>query len=115
MKFILVINDSPWGSASALAALRIARAALDAGHALEAIFFRGEGVYNAVAGTVSDADTPDLAQAWAAFADRSGTELMVCQASARRRLNALVAPPFREAGLVEFTDRASSCDRVVTF
>lgn len=115
MKFVLVVNDSPWGSTSALAALRIARAALDAGHALEAVFFRGEGVYNALAGTVSDADTPELAQAWSAFADHSGTELMVCQASARRRLNAPVAPPFREAGLVEFTDCATSCDRVVTF
>lgn len=114
MKFVLVVNASPWGSTRAVTALRLARAVLAAGHEIPAVFFRGEGVYNALGGTVADAGTPELAQSWSGLADEGKSELMVCQASARRRLNARVMSPFREAGLVEFNDLLAGCDRVVT-
>lgn len=115
LNILLVVNDSPWGSTLALTALRLANAAVAAGHRLEAVFFRGEGVYNVVPGTAMDAGTPDLADSWSRLAEAGDTELMVCQSSARRRLNAPPAPPFREAGLVEFSDRLEGCDRVLTF
>jgi len=115
VKILLVVNDSPWGSTLATTALRLARRALSSGHALEAVFFRGDGVYSAVADTAADADTPETAASWSAIARDNGTELMVCQSSSRRRLAMPPAAPFREAGLVEFVDRLAACDRVVTF
>lgn len=115
MRLLFVVNDSPWGTALAATALRLARAVLAEGHELDAVFFRGEGVYNALQGTAADPDTPDLAQSWSNLAEKEGTELLVCQSSSKRRLNAPVAAPFREAGLVEFMDRMTGSDRVVTF
>jgi sulfur relay protein TusD/DsrE len=115
VKILLVVNDSPWGSTLSMTALRISRQALEAGHGLEAVFFRGDGVYHATAETESDAGTPDTFAAWAAMAERNGTALMVCQSSSRRRLGAPPAAPFREAGLVEFADLVAACDRVLTF
>ena len=115
MKILLVVNDSPWGSTLAITALRLARQIVSGSHTLEAVFFRGDGVYNAVTGTVADANTPEMAASWSGIARDGGTELMVCQSSARRRLASPPATPFREAGLVEFVDRLAACDRVLTF
>lgn len=115
MNILLVVNDSPWGSTLAATALRMARAAVAAGHRLDAVFFRGEGVYNAIPGTAADPGTPELAEAWLRLSEAGNVELLVCQSSAKRRLNAPVAAPFREAGLVEFSDRLADCDRVLTF
>lgn len=114
MKLLLVVNASPWGSTRAVTAFRLARAVLAAGHEIPAVFFRGEGVYNALGGTVADAGTPELAPSWSELAGDGKSDLMVCQASVRRRLNAPVKSPFREAGLVEFNDRLAGCDRLVT-
>jgi tRNA 2-thiouridine synthesizing protein D len=115
LNILLVVNDSPWGSTLAVTALRIARAAVAAGHRLQAVFFRGDGVYNTMMGTAADPGTPDLAAGWSQLAETGETELLVCQSSAKRRLNAPLAAPFREAGLVEFSDRMEGCERVLTF
>lgn len=114
MNILLVVNDSPWGSTLALGAMRLARAAVEAGHRLDAVFFRGEGVYNAMGGTATDSSTPDLAAAWTQMASETGARLMVCQSSANRRLNAPLAAPFHASGLAEFIDRLLLADRVVT-
>lgn len=97
-----------------MTALRLARAVLARKHRLDAVFFRGEGVYNALTGTEADPNTPELARSWSRIAEDAGTELMVCQSSARRRLNTPPEAPFRDAGLAEFIDRVERCDRVVT-
>jgi tRNA 2-thiouridine synthesizing protein D len=115
VKIILVVNDSPWGSTLSATAERIARAMVDAGHRLEAVFFREEGVYNAVASMAGHGEAADLAQCWAKLAEQAGTDLMVCQSSSTRRLDSPPAAPFREAGLVEFIDRLAACDRALTF
>lgn len=115
MKILLVVNDSPWGSTLSTTALRISRQALEAGHSLEGVFFRGDGVYHATGETETDAGTPDIFTSWAAMAEQAGTALLVCQSSSRRRLGAPPAAPFREAGLVEFADLVAACDRVLTF
>lgn len=115
MVFLVIVNDSPWGSTLAATALRLARAAVDAGHRLDAVFFREDGVYNTILGTAADAGAPDLARSWSELAEGAGTALMACEASCRRRLKAPPDAPFRESGLVEFMDRVSGCDRVLTF
>ncbi|HKJ17467.1 MAG TPA: DsrE family protein [Xanthomonadales bacterium] len=114
MKFIFVINESPWGSTLPSSALRIAERVLEANHDL-AVFFREDGVYNVVAGTVSDSGTDDLAGAWLNLGETDRVDLMVCQASLARRLAETPKMPFRPASLVELTDLLSDCDRVVTF
>ena len=114
MNILLVVNDSPWGSTLSITALRLARAMLSAGHSLDGIFFRGEGVYNAVGATTGNPASPDLKQAWSTLADDSGAALMLCQSSVERRLESRPDEPFRGAGLAELIDRMATADRVVT-
>ncbi len=115
MNIVLLVNDSPWGSTLAATALRVAGAMTAAGHHLDAVFFRGDGVYNAAAGTASGSGQVDVASRWSELAKTSGARLMLCQASAQRRLGSAVPEPFELAGLVELADLAIDCDRVVTF
>lgn len=119
MKFLLVVNESPWGSTLALAALRFARAVVAEGFEVGAVYFRDDGVYNALPGRSTDAGTEDLARGWAALARDRQTPLLICSAAAGRRLpgDALEAAPapFRPAGLVEMVGLMERCDRVVSF
>lgn len=114
VKFLVIVNDSPWGSTRAGTALRLSRAIVAAGHRLDCVFFREDGVYNVVTATAEDAETPNLARSWAELAQGGESALLVCQSSCQRRLASAPAAPFREAGLVELIDRLDKCDRVVT-
>lgn len=115
LNIILVINESPWGSTLASTALRLAREIVGAGNHLQAVFFREDGVYNSVTGMKVETGVGNPADSWGDLHARNGTELMVCQSSAVRRLANGVEAPFREASLVELTDLVAGCDRVVTF
>lgn len=118
MNILMIVNSSPWGSTRALAAWRFARAWLAAGHRIEAIFFRGDGVYNALPGTVADSGTPDLANAWAELGAPSNPPLWLCSAALARRLPSgpeTLATGFRPAGLLEAMAVVPRCDRVVNF
>lgn len=115
LKIILIINESPWGSTLASTALRLARGMVGAGHELQAVFFREDGVYNSMRGTARESGVENPADAWSELNVQYGANLMVCQSSALRRLANETAGPFREAGLVELTDLIADCDRVITF
>ena len=115
MKILVVVNESPWGATLPVAALRLARAVVSDDHEIDAVFFRGDGVYNACRGRDTDAGTPDLAREWAAFSEAAGFPLLLCSASASRRLDSAPGDGFREAGLAEALERMAACDRVVTF
>ena len=115
MKILVIVNDSPWGSALPATALRLTRAVLSAGQAIEAVFFRGDGVYNALPGRGSGAGTPDLARQWAALSGSNAFPLLVCSAAAARRLDSAPGDGFREAGLAEVLERMAASDRVVSF
>jgi sulfur relay (sulfurtransferase) complex TusBCD TusD component (DsrE family) len=65
VKILIIVNESPWGATLPVAALRLARAMAVDGHEIDAVFFRGDGVYNACRGRGVDAGTPDLAREWA--------------------------------------------------
>lgn len=114
-----MVNDSPWGSTLANTALRCARAVQEEGHKLSAVFFQGEGVYNAISGGQADAGTADLAQAWAEAARSAGCELLLCSSACARRLPRhlldRLSPPYRVAGLAELVGLAGAADRVVSF
>ncbi len=115
MKVLVIVNASPWGGTLAASALRVARALSAAGQGIDAVFFRGDGVYNASPGRGGDADTPALAGAWADLAGRDGFPLLLCSSAALRRLDSAPATGFREAGLAEVLERMAACDRVVSF
>lgn len=135
MKVLIIVNSSPWGGSLGATGLRLARAMLqpkpqlgpqhgpqhgpqqDGASRLHvaAVYFREEGVYQAVAGRVSDSGTPDLRDAWLELARQHGLPLLLCSAAAQRRLEACPRGGFREAGLAEVLDLMDSCDRMVTF
>jgi tRNA 2-thiouridine synthesizing protein D len=119
VNILLIVNESPWGSTLADTAARFLKAALAGGHRVPAVFFHGDGVYNALPGRATDAGAADLARQWGRLGRDHGVELLLCSTAAARRLPHRVAeslePPFREAGLAELLDRAVLCDRVVSF
>lgn len=122
MKILAIVEHSPWGSCLPVTALRLLRSMSENGMAIDAVYFRGDGVYNALAGRGSDHDTPALADAWRDLARHCGARLLVCSSASRRRLDSapgsgfpVSEADFREAGLPEVMERMAACDRVVSF
>jgi sulfur relay (sulfurtransferase) complex TusBCD TusD component (DsrE family) len=119
VKVLVIVNSSPWGGSLGATGLRLVRAMLTwgSGHGLRiaAVYFREEGVYQAVPGRITDSGTPALRDAWLELARQHGVPLLLCSSAAQRRLEACPTGGFREAGLAEVLDLMSSCDRVVSF
>lgn len=115
MKILVIVNESPWGGSLGLTALRMVRTLLGAGEEITAVFFREEGVYQALPGRAVDSGTPCLATAWRTLAREDGVPMLLCSSAAQRRLQNPPAGPFREAGLAEVMELLNSSDRVVTF
>lgn len=114
LKFIFVISESPWGSTLPSTALRLASRVLESDHELT-VFFREDGVYNIMQGTASDSGVADLAASWEDLGRNQAAKLLVCQASAARRLGEDPTLPFQSSGLVTLADLLADCDRVITF
>jgi len=115
VKFLIIVNESPWGSALAQTAHRFVHAALESGVEIVAVFFRGDGVYNAVPGEAIDAGTPDLAGEWQELCSGRNIRLLLCSSS---RLRRMAHPPpgnFNDSGLTEMIELLRDSDRVVTF
>ena len=115
MKVLVIVNESPWGATLPVAALRLVRAMTSDGCTIDAVYFRGDGVYNAQAGRATDAGTPDLARTWAELSRKSDFPLLLCTSAATRRFDFVPEGGFREAGLAEIFERMQACDRVVSF
>ena len=96
------------------AALRLARSILRGGHEIDAVFFRGDGVYNALRGRASETSTPNLADDWAALAGDAGIALLLCSSAASRRLDNAPGDGFITAGLADVLERMAACDRVLS-
>lgn len=108
--------------------MRFARAVLANGHAIERVFFHGEGSYNAAALTVAPQDEDDLSEAWAELGKQHQLDLVICVASALKRgmldsreaeryekAGPSMRPAFVISGLGQLTDAALTVDRLVTF
>jgi sulfur relay (sulfurtransferase) complex TusBCD TusD component (DsrE family) len=115
VKILVIVNESPWGGSLAVTALRLTRAMFDHGFGVAAIYFRNEGVYQALAGRAHDSGTPCLHDAWLEVSRARGVPLLLCSSAAQRRLEAAPSEGFREAGLAEVLELMRSCDRVVSF
>lgn len=115
MKLLVIVNESPWASGLALCANRFVHAAIASGHAIPAVFFREDGVYNALQGELTDAGTPDLCKDWAELAIAANTRLLLCSSSRLRRLKHNPPGVFQDSGLTEMFELMLQSDRVVSF
>jgi sulfur relay (sulfurtransferase) complex TusBCD TusD component (DsrE family) len=115
VKILLIVSRSAWDSSLGTTALRLANTMPGQGLTIAAVYFRGEGVYQALSGRATDAGTPPLRDAWRTLAEAHDFPLLLCRSAAERRLPAPPGPGFREAGLAEVLELMSSCDRVVSF
>ena len=50
MKVLVIVNQSPWGATLPVVALRLVRAMTSDDVEIDAVYFRGDGVYNALPG-----------------------------------------------------------------
>ena len=119
VKVLVIVNSSPWGGSLGVTALRLVRAmlrdGLRDGLRVAAVYFREEGVYQALPGRVGDAGTPNLRDAWLELQSQAGVPLLLCSSAAQRRLEACPEGGFREAGRAEVLELMQGCDRVVAF
>jgi len=126
VKCLIIVNESPWQTALPVCALRFARAAASVGLEITAVFFREDGIYNALDAAATDAGTPDLNQGWRDLAAQGGVRLLLCSASCQRRLPAGFDLPdsqqpdfrkvgFQQSGLADMLELLQQADRVVSF
>jgi sulfur relay protein TusD/DsrE len=116
VKCLIIVNESPWQTGLSLCALRFAHAATSVGMTVSAIFFREDGVYNSLPGTVADAGTPELASSWKDFSETHGARLLLCSSSSQRRIPAGSAgPAFLETGLAEMLELMQDSERMISF
>ena len=86
VKVLVIVNESPWGGSLAVTALRLARAMPGQGLDIAAVYFRNEGVYQALAGRAQDSGTPCLRDGWLELSRQHGAPLLLCSSAAQRRL-----------------------------
>jgi len=131
VKVLVIVSSSPWGGSLGVTALRLVRAMLRDGQSdglrdgsrdglpnglrVAAVYFREEGVYQALPGRAADAGTPVLRDAWLELMHQDGVPLLLCSSAAQRRLDACPEGGFREAGRAEVLELMQACDRVVVF
>jgi len=115
VKVLVIVNESPWGGSLAVTALRLARAMPGQGLDVAAVYFRNEGVYQALVGRARDSGTPCLRDGWLGLSRQHGVPLLLCSSAAQRRLPVAPTDGFREAGLAEVLELMRACDRVVSF
>jgi len=128
MRYAILLMGAPYSDQASHSALRFARALVDRGHHLEAVFFYHDGVYNAARLAAPPQDEPHLVDAWASLSFEHQVSLQVCIAAALRRglldereaarhgkEGTSVQPPFELTGLGQLVDLGTRCDRLVTF
>jgi len=125
VRALIVVNQGPLGPGSS-SALKFCRAWLDAGHAVERVFFYHDGVLNGLA-AVATGSEPDLTADWARLSSEHDLDLVLCVGAAQRRgvldeamaaeTGALptLAAGFRIAGLGQWMDALLEADRVIRF
>ena len=121
MHFTLLVLAAPDLGAGNGHALRFARAALTAGHAIELVFFQDAGVLTGLAGCEAPQAEDDLRLAWSDLGTGHGLSLVACSASAARfgvddgRDMSRLMPGFTVGGLGELATARTRSDRVLTF
>lgn len=128
MLFAILVRQPPYDRQSSLSALHFARAALEAGHKIQRVFFYEGGVSNASSLIVPPQNEQNVPELWSKLARDFELELVVCIAAAQRRgiVNAEEAdrhgldannlrPEFIISGLGQLLDACIESDRLVSF
>jgi tRNA 2-thiouridine synthesizing protein D len=128
LKLAIVVNEGPYTHQASDTALHFTRAALEAGHEIERVFFYHDGVNNATRLTVPPQDDRNLQKEWSELGTAHGLDMVVCIAAAQRRgildENEAkrqgkdadnIAEGFRISGLGQLIDAGIQADRLVTF
>jgi tRNA 2-thiouridine synthesizing protein D len=128
MNFGILVNEGPYQHQAADSAYHFARAALDAGHKVDRVFFYHDGVNNGTRLTTPPQDERNIVTRWSTLAEQFDVDLVICVAAAQRRgiVDAgeatrhgkdadNIAPGFRISGLGQLIETAVESDRLVTF
>ena len=117
MKIGVMVNEGPYQPQARARALLFCRAAMDAGHQIERVFFHHDGVNNATKLTEPPQDDRNVVARWAKLAEEHGVDLVVCVAAALRRgiVEQNLAQGFRISGLGQLVESAIQSDRLVVF
>lgn len=117
MKIGVLVNEGPYQHQSSDSAYLFCRAALEAGHEIDRVFFYHDGVNNATKLTEPPQDDRNIVARWAKLAEEHGVDLVVCVAAALRRgiVDDILAKGFRISGLGQLVESAIRSDRLVVF
>lgn len=128
MKISLLVLSEPYSSQSSLSALQYAKAALEANHSIERVFFYHNGVHTGSSLQTPQQDEINLHSEWAQLAENSNIDLVICIAAALKRGNLNleesnrydkaqfnVQAPFELSGLGQLLDAQLNTDRMITF
>jgi tRNA 2-thiouridine synthesizing protein D len=117
MKFGILVNEGPYQHEASDSAYLFCRAAIDAGHEIDRVFFYHDGVNNATKLAEPPQDDRNVVARWAKLAEEHGTDLVVCVAAALRRgvVDDMLAKGFRISGLGQLVESAIRSDRLVVF
>jgi sulfur relay (sulfurtransferase) complex TusBCD TusD component (DsrE family) len=114
VKVLVIVNSGPWSGSLGVTALRLVRGVSGTGASVAAVYFREDGIYQALPSRAHDAGTPDLRDGWLELAERDGFPLLLCSSASQRRLEHCPRGGFREAGRAEVLALMGECDRVVS-
>lgn len=114
MRIDLLVQSAPFGGGASPNALRFARAAIAAGHAIGRVFFYKEAV---AIGNRHASDDEGTRADWVALAAEGGFELAICVAAAARRgvVEESVADGFAIVGLGQLIEAIEDGERLVSF
>ena len=99
------------------AAWNFCKAAIEAGHEIQRVFFYHDGVNNATKLTEPPQDDRNIVNRWSKLHEEHKVDLVVCVAAALRRgiKEENLAQGFRISGLGQLVEAGIKCDRLVTF
>ncbi len=117
MKIGVLVNEGPYQHQASDSAYLFCKAALEAGHEIDRVFFYHDGVNNATKLTEPPQDDRNVVTRWAKLAEEHGVDLVVCVAAALRRgiVDDVLAKGFRISGLGQLVESAIRADRLVVF
>lgn len=116
-RFIVTLHAPPWSHQSVATACQFARAAIQRGNTITAIFLYQDGVLNGANSLDITSDELNGQQALQLLAKEHNIPLLLCVTAAEKRgLNdQLISPEFTMSGLAEFAELTTQSDKVVQF
>ena len=117
MNFGILVNEGPYTHEASDSAYQFCKAALEAGHQIQRVFFYHDGVNNSTRLTEPPQDDRNIVNRWSKLAADNKVDLVVCVAAALRRgiKDENLAPGFRISGLGQLIESSIQADRLVTF